>query len=403
VTTAAAAPPRAKTRFNAAGADAPLFEGAFWTARQRQASSLHEISYRACFKPQLPGYFIERYTRPGDRVFDPFLGRGTTAVEAALRGRVPGGNDANPLSRVLALPRVRIPAPADIAARIDALPLARRGKAGRDLSMFYHPRTLGELVSLRSYLNERRAAGVEDDADRWIRMVATNRLTGHSKGFFSVYTLPPNQAASPRSQVKINARLRQSPEYRDVRRILHKKTRALLKDVTEEVRARVNAAGRRALFLTGDAASLAGLKAGTVDLVVTSPPFLDVVHYEKDNWLRNWFNDVPGADLASGLGFSRVRTVEDWSAGLAPVFRALHRALKPGGRIAFEVGEVRRGRVNLEEAAAPAGLAAGLALEALFVHRQKFSKTAHLWGVSNNDGGTNSHRILLFRKPGGPR
>ena len=40
----------------------------FWTARQRQASSLHEISYRACFKPQLPRFFIERLTQPGEVV-----------------------------------------------------------------------------------------------------------------------------------------------------------------------------------------------------------------------------------------------------------------------------------------------------------------------------------------------
>ena len=46
--------------------------------------------------------------------------------------------------------------------------------------------------------------GLEDNIDRWIRMVATNRLTGHSPGFFSVYTLPPNQAASQNSQIKIN-------------------------------------------------------------------------------------------------------------------------------------------------------------------------------------------------------
>ncbi len=30
------------------------FEAEFWTSRQRQAHSLHELSYRACFKPQLP-------------------------------------------------------------------------------------------------------------------------------------------------------------------------------------------------------------------------------------------------------------------------------------------------------------------------------------------------------------
>ena len=65
----------------------PVYEAELWTSRQRQASPIHEISYRACFKPQLPAYFIERLTREGDVVYDPFSGRGTTAIEAALRGR----------------------------------------------------------------------------------------------------------------------------------------------------------------------------------------------------------------------------------------------------------------------------------------------------------------------------
>ena len=53
----------------------PYLINAFWTAGQRQAHSLHEISYRACFKAQLPEFFIARLTRPGDVVFDPFMGR----------------------------------------------------------------------------------------------------------------------------------------------------------------------------------------------------------------------------------------------------------------------------------------------------------------------------------------
>ena len=34
----------------------------FWTSKQRVANSLHEVSYRACFKPQLPRFFIDRFT-----------------------------------------------------------------------------------------------------------------------------------------------------------------------------------------------------------------------------------------------------------------------------------------------------------------------------------------------------
>ena len=30
---------------------------------------------------------------------------------------------------------------------------------------------------------------------------------------------------------------------------------------------------------------------------------------------------------------------------------------------------------------------------------QKFTKTANIWGVSNNSLGTNTNRIVLFRKP----
>jgi hypothetical protein len=71
------------------------FVNEFWTARQRQADRVHEISYRACFKPQLPAFFTERLTVPGDLVYDPFMGRGTTPLQAALMGRRPAGNDVN--------------------------------------------------------------------------------------------------------------------------------------------------------------------------------------------------------------------------------------------------------------------------------------------------------------------
>src|ERR1700722_6458117 len=81
----------------------------FWTARQRQAHRLHEISYRACFKPQLPEFFIARLSAPGDCVHDPFMGRGTTPIQAALMGRRAIGVDANPLSVALARPRLAPP------------------------------------------------------------------------------------------------------------------------------------------------------------------------------------------------------------------------------------------------------------------------------------------------------
>src|SRR5690348_7475868 len=42
----------------------PYLINEFWTSEQRQAHSIHEVSYRACFKPQLPQFFVERLTNP---------------------------------------------------------------------------------------------------------------------------------------------------------------------------------------------------------------------------------------------------------------------------------------------------------------------------------------------------
>ena len=173
-----------------------VYENEFWTAKQRDGHSLHEVSYRACYKPQLPGFFVERFCQADDVVYDPFMGRGTTLIEAQLRGCRAFGNDANPLSFVLAAPRLNPPAFAMVEARLKEIHLSRPPEFDPDLLTFFSPDTLHELYGWRLYFRMRKQAGLFDETDDWIQMVACNRLTGHSKGFFSVYTLPPNQAAS---------------------------------------------------------------------------------------------------------------------------------------------------------------------------------------------------------------
>jgi len=177
----------------------------FWSSGQRRAHSLHEVSYRACFKPQLPEFFIQRLTSQGDAVYDPFMGRGTTPIQAALMGRQPIGNDINPLSTLLTRPRLAPPTIPEVAHLLEQI----RWNDGKiddpELLAFYSPQTFRHICALRSFLIERAPLDrTPDPVVDWIRMVAINRLTGHSPGFFSVYTLPPNQAVSAQRQRKIN-------------------------------------------------------------------------------------------------------------------------------------------------------------------------------------------------------
>jgi hypothetical protein len=374
--------------------DVPVYTNEFWTARQRQANSLHEVSYRACFKPQLPRFFIERLTNPGDTVYDPFMGRGTTLVEAALLGRIPFGNDVNPLSVVMTRPRLTPPTLAEVAERIGTIPLDAPGEMPEDLLAFYHPETLKAISSLKRHLMKKRESGRMDTLDEWIAMVALNRLTGHSNGFFSVYTLPPNQAVSVASQRKINDRRQQTPEPRDVPKLILKKTRQLLGDVRPEDTAALHRAGREAKLLTGLAAQTPDIPSASVDLVVTSPPFLDIVQYATDNWLRCWFL---GYD-AKAVKLTVPKVVAQWRSSMEEVLREVCRALKPGGHVAWEVGEVHKGATRLEEIVLPAGVVAGLDPALVLINDQEFTKTANCWGVDNMSKGTNTNRIVLFRK-----
>ncbi len=360
----------------------------FWTSGQRQAHSLHEVSYRACFKPQLPEFFIKRLTKPGDAVYDPFMGRGTTPVQAALMRRQPVGNDINPLSVLFSRPRLEPPSLREIARTLDQVRWDEGEIDNPELLAFYSPQTLRHISALRSWLIERAPVhGTPDPVDDWIRMVAINRLTGHSPGFFSVYTLPPNQAVSTKSQLKINERRGQVPPDRDVKKLILKKSVSLLSSGPMPIHP-------QPLLITGAAQSTPAIASGSVRLVVTSPPFLDIVQYAEDNWLRSWFAGIH----VLGVTIAHHRTEVGWQKMVRDTLSELARVVQPGGHVAFEVGEVRNGKVLLERLVWEA--AEGLPFERLFVmvNQQEFTKTANCWGIKNNAKGTNSNRIVVLKR-----
>jgi DNA modification methylase len=389
-----------------AGKVLPRLTGEFWTSRQRQSHSLHGVSYRACFKAELPELFINLYTRRGETVLDPFAGRGTTVVQAALMGRRVVSNDSNPLSRIFTEPRLQPPLLSQIEERLDEYEWHRALEPETDLSMFYHSETLRQILNLRQELKNARESGEEDAVDRWIRMVATNRLSGHSSGFFSVYTLPPNQAASQKRQKKINADRQQTPEPRDVPALILKKSKQLLKDLDSDNhllheadnddRLFLAAASDTAAYYQDDVRHLNSFTGGSIDLVVTSPPFLNVVQYAQDNWLRCWFNGIDAKSVEEDIFVTA--NLDKWREFIGQAMTALHRVMRPDGVVAFEVGEVRGGSLELEHHVAELALQAGFSVDGIIIQQQDFTKTANIWGVDNNQRGTNTQRIAVLRK-----
>ncbi len=382
--------------------------GELWTAKQRQMHPIHyTVSYRASFKPELPDFFIRRYlTDAGVRsatVLDPFGGRGTTVIQANLLGFRGVHNDLNPVSLFLASARSRIPSLAELSERVQALDLSRapelpEGDRER-LLPFFHSKTLEEIAALRALVLTNEALPFEerDHALRYIGLTALSRLHGHSGGFFSVYSFP-QISILPEAQQRNNVRRNQRPEYRGIKERIIRKMKTDLGTALPEQYRSVSARNR---YLNEDARKLRGLRPRSVDLVVTSPPFLDKVDYLTDNWMRAWFLGREGVEPELTI----TPDVVEWCDFMAAVMAELGRVLKPGGRAVIEVGEVVVGGAvaNLEELLLerlPIRLSGGdmLVADEVFINTQKFTKLANCWDVKNNEKGTNTNRCLVVRR-----
>ena len=58
-----------------------------WIIDKRDNTGVHSGHYHGNFVPQIPHQLLTRYTKQGDWVLDPFMGSGTTCIQAYLMNR----------------------------------------------------------------------------------------------------------------------------------------------------------------------------------------------------------------------------------------------------------------------------------------------------------------------------
>lgn len=63
-----------------------ILTNSFWSFH-RENSGVHNASYHGNFIPQVPRQMFKRYTKKGDWIIDPFMGSGTSLIEAQRMGR----------------------------------------------------------------------------------------------------------------------------------------------------------------------------------------------------------------------------------------------------------------------------------------------------------------------------
>jgi hypothetical protein len=368
-------------------------------------------SYLAMFPPALPRYFIEQCSRPGDTVLDPFSGRGTTALEACLANRIGLGSDANPLAAVLTAAKTRFPSYQTALDRLNALEYdydpdaAATQTAPAEIRLLFHEEhTLPQLLYLRSTLSRR------SNCDNFLLASLAGILHGnHPKNPENARTLsismPNTFSMSPAyigSYVDRN-NLQKFPF--DCFSSLRRRLDYLYRDGTPGTSGRASERDARTVGQW--------LKRDSVDLVVTSPPYLRVMRYGKYNWIRLWLlrRSVEDVDrriqveatdhslrLTDYLKFPRYHQF------IEQVLLEIAKVTRPGGTVVLVIGDVKIGGDEFP-----------LALRVWDEVRRRVpyrlidcledsialdGKVTRIWG-SRRGHATRTDRILVLRRHGG--
>ena len=301
--------------------------------RTKHVHGLHP--YLGKFVPQLVEVFLRRCFRPGDRVYDPFCGSGTTLVEANAFRCDAVGCDISAFNCLLT--RVKTGrhglAALELALR-GALELARReGGAGEQASewtrRWYAPRALSELLAYRAAA-EKLPEPARDVARVVLSRAARSaRLTTHFDLDF-----PGAPAPGP---YWCHKHKRECRPVGEAAKFLSRYTDDTLRRLRAFAAVRTD---RPVAVLHADAraAELPGLASG----IVTSPPYPGLIDYHEQHryaYELLGLEDRRDAELGPAVRGRRREALAGYADGMVAAFRNAARFLPPGAPVVIVVND----------------------------------------------------------------
>lgn len=356
--------------------------------------------YFASFSAIIPRFFLALLTKEGDTVLDPFCGSGTTLVEAILANRDSIGIDVNPLACLIA--KVKTTAIPDnilsncpkILRRIKSAVNSLYGQLTladdinvaikpeipefKNRDYWFKPNILRELGTIKSCLNT-----VESEDLRHFLLVA----------FSSIIVKVSNQQHETRYR-----RIEKKVEPFEAYLLFEKKTYEMIDYMRKFNK---HASNHSNNVFWEDLRFSTSVSDEKVDLIVTSPPYLNAWDYNLYQRFRfYWLGFDPGklrdVEIGAHLKHSYIQdSVERYSEDMRLCLQQMHRMLKRSAYCCIVIGEafVRGKRVNVGEIMTKMSGDLGLEHQKTYT-REVFGPHFSQQRSSNNK----TESIILFQK-----
>ncbi len=302
--------------------------------------------YFAMFPEQFVRHQLLSFSTPGDLVFDPFCGRGTTVFESLLRERAAAGSDINPVAVCIASAKAMAPSLNAVLNRINMLQELYGPVRDIDVppSPFfehcYEPRTLAEIMFLREQL---RWSETAEDCFIAAMMLGILHGESHRSRYCLSNRMPRTISTKPGYSVRWWNERGLRPPRREVFEIL--RNVALF-------RYRLPPAKRHGIVRHSDARMVGETfpeLRGRVNLVVTSPPYFDTTDYAEDQWLRLWFLGGASKPEFRKNRDDRHTQVEEYWAFLDAAWKGLASLMNDRATIVIRIGGTKFTKEQLYE------------------------------------------------------
>ena len=286
--------------------------------------------YPARFIPQVPRKAILEYSKAGDLVLDPFCGCGTTLLESVLLERSAIGVDNNAVAILVTKAKLahytdeNLNYLREFVSNIDDLVTQSPNDAWRpdykNLNYWFDERAITELSKLR-----------------WVVDTLTEPCKTLALAVFSSIIVRVSYQDSDTRYAKIERPYTPGEAIRAYKNRFVDAIRQLAKIVGE--------LQNEAIIHLDDSRELGFLQENAIDLIVTSPPYLNAYDYHKYHrqrlhWIEGDIELARNLEIGKHDTFTRPKATPDrYFEDMEMCFKEWRRVLRPGGRALIVIGD----------------------------------------------------------------